>query len=50
MSDDITVYKNEWFESTLSIRLFIDIETNRNATMTISGGNGVALPSWIYFN
>eukprot|EP00347_Sterkiella_histriomuscorum_P021608 403333387 len=50
ISDDIELYVNEWFETTLQIRLFIDIETNRNATIQIQGANGVALPSWVQFN
>ena len=50
LSDDIEIYINEWFESTLSIRLFKDVETNRNATLSITGGNGVELPSWVQFN
>ena len=35
LSDDIKIYINDWFETTLSIRVFRDIETNTNSSITM---------------
>jgi len=35
MSDDMTVYINDWFNISLDLRLFKDFEINRNGTMKI---------------
>ncbi|CDW71340.1 ig family protein [Stylonychia lemnae] len=49
-SDDLTIYINDWFNISLDIQLFRDVEINRNATMSMRGSYGIDLPQWIKFN